>query len=314
MWVILGIVSSVFLGIYDIFKKLSLKDNAVLPVLFFATLSGTMVFVPLILISRTTTQFAAEQSWFIPSVDGAGHAHFFIKSMIVASSWIFAYFGLKHLPITIVTPIRASAPVWVLLGALLIFGEVLTLLQWAGLITTLLFYYLFSLAGKKEGIHFRKNKWVFFILMATLLGSVSALYDKYLTAIYDRLALQAYFSIYLVVVLMPVLLIFWFPRRDKYPFHWHFAIPLIGLCLIAADFLYFYALSLEDSLISILSILRRGSVITSFFVGAAVFKSDEKNIRSKAYILAGIFIGIILIVLGTEIAHWPDRLIPASLK
>jgi transporter family protein len=206
---------------------------------------------------------------------------------------------MKNLPITIVTPIRASSPVWTLLGAIVIFTEVLTPLQWLGLIITLVAYYVFSLAGKREGISFAKNKWVLFIVLATLIGAGSSLYDKFLTARYDRIALQAWFSVYLVVVLLPVVLIFWYPRRSKLtPFRWHWAIPLIGIFLVIADFLYFYALSYQDSLISLISTLRRGSVITSFFLGALIFKG-EKNIRMKGIILIFILLGIAIIMLGS---------------
>ena len=298
MWVILGIASSFFLGIYDIFKKTSLKDNAVIPVLFFATLTGALVFIPLIIFSHFFPVFSQANYIYIPKVDIIAHLLFFVKAVIVSSSWILAYFAIKHLPITIVTPIRASAPLWVLIGALTIFGEKLTTYQWVGLIITLIFYYLFSLAGKKEGIEFRTNKWIIFIVVATLIGAISGLYDKYLTTHYDRMALQAYFSVYLVIVLFPVLIFFWYPKRTKIHFKWHFAIPLIGISLILADFLYFYSLSYDESLISILSTIRRGSVITSFVIGSVVFK-EEKHKRLKGAILIGILAGIILIMNGS---------------
>lgn len=299
MWLILGITSSVFLGVYDIFKKISLQNNAVIPVLFFATLSGAVIFLPLILCSLFAPQFSQQFIWDIPQADLYAHALFFLKAVIVASSWILAYFALKHLPITIVTPIRASAPLWVLMGALVLFAEKLTPYQWIGLAITLTSYYAFALTGKKEGIHFQKNKWIFFIIGATLFGAVSALFDKYLTLHYHPLTLQAYFSQYLVIVLLPVLLLIWYPKRKNLtPFKWHFAIPLIGISLISADFLYFYALSFDDSLISIIATLRRGSVITSFALGGVIFKG-EKNLKQKSIVLIGILLGIALIMLGS---------------
>ena len=64
-----------------------------------------------------------------------------------------------------------------------------------------------------------------------------------------------------------------------------------------ADYLYFNSLSYKDSMISIVSSLRRGGVVISFVVGALVF--HEKNISRKAIYLAGILIGILLISLGS---------------
>ena len=298
MWVLLGVFSSVFLGIYDIFKKYSLKENAVIPVLFFASISSALLFVPFIVISHLNPEVLSGTLFYVPAVSWKTHLLILLKSVIVGSSWIFAYFALKNLPITIVAPVRASGPLWTLIGALTVFGEKLSFLQWTGLIITLLFYYLFSVAGRKEGINFLRNKWVLFIFLATIIGTVSSLYDKFLIARYDRMAVQAWFSIYMIVVLLPVQAFLWFPGRKKYtPFQWRWTIPLIGICLTIADFAYFYALTWNDSLIAILSVLRRGSVLISFTLGAFIFK--EVNLRRKALILLGILAGIIIIIAGS---------------
>jgi len=205
---------------------------------------------------------------------------------------------MKHLPITIVSPIRSSGPVWTLLGAILIFGEKLTFLQWIGLTTTISFYYIFSLYGKKEGISFRTNKWVLFMVLSTMIGSISSLYDKYLIAHYERMAMQSWFSIYMVPITAGLMFLVWYPNRKRYtPFQWRYTIILIGLTLTIADFIYFWAISQEGSLISIISTVRRGSVIVSFSLGALIFK--DKNIKIKALILLGILAGIGLIILGT---------------
>ena len=268
-------------------------------VVFPAHLSGPLQIFTFILLSAFFPEFSSDQFWYIPKVSYLAHLLFFVKSLIVAGSWLFAYFALKHLPITVVTPIRASSPVWVLLGAILLYGEKLSPLQWSGLAVTLAFYYLFSLAGKKEGIEFRRNKWIYFIIAATLLGSISSLYDKYLTANYDRLAMQAYFSVYLVAALFPVAAFLWYPKRHNYtPFKWRIVIPLIGVALVVADFIYFYALSIPGSLISVVAAIRRGSVITSFLLGAIVFHK-EKNKKLKGLILIGILAGIVMMMLGS---------------
>ena len=147
MWLALAFISAALLGLYDTSKKSALKDNAVLPVLFFNTLFATIIFSPFIISSISGA------GWFSgsildsspyaghPETSGSGtgslmHAHLLviIKSLIVLASWIFGYFGIKHLPITIVGPINATRPVLVLIGAMLIFGERLNGLQWTGVI------------------------------------------------------------------------------------------------------------------------------------------------------------------------------------
>jgi transporter family protein len=298
MWILLGLVSSIFLGIYDISKKWSLNNNAVIPVLFFATLSGAVIFTPLLITSLMAPELSDNFPWYIPSQDNTAHMHFVLKAIIVGSSWIMAYFALKNLPITIVTPIRASSPIWTLAGAVIIFDEQFTLLQWVGIAITLVFYYLFALAGRKEGIDFKSNQCIFLIIAATVVGAISSLYDKFLLARYDRLAVQAWFSIYLVVFYLPIMMLLWYPRRKKTtPFKWKNSIILIGIFLIIADFAYFYALSYSDSLVGIIAALRRSSVVVSFLIGAMIFR--DKNVRAKWYILLGILAGVLLIYWGS---------------
>ena len=297
MWLFLAIFSSIFLGFYDVLKKSSLKRNAFIPVLFLATATGALLFAVLTLSSGLSI-IPDTNLFFVPSVSIEQHGLFFLKAIIVGVSWFLSYMALSQLPITIVVPIRATGPFWVLIGAMLIFGERFSNLQWIGIATVLSFFYVFSLVGKKEGINFLRNKWIFAIIGATLVGAVSGLYDKYLLQHYNRMAVQAWFSIYMVVVMFPFLMLLWYPKRNKAPkFKWRYTIPAIGIVLSVADFLYFYALSDPDSLIGIVSLVRRGSVIIAFSLGAVIFK--EGNIKRKAWALAGILIGIILLILGS---------------
>jgi transporter family protein len=159
---------------------------------------------------------------------------------------------------------------------------------------------MLSTTGKSEGIHFSTNKWVFFIMAGTFLGAASGLYDKFLMRRIDQMAVQAWFSFYQVAILLPILAVnrWRLPKGERTPFHWRWSIPLIGVFLVVADYLYFNSLSYADSLVSIVSALRRGGVVISFVVGALVF--HEKNIPRKALYLAGILIGILLISLGSK--------------
>lgn len=297
MWVILALVSCFFLGFYDIAKKTSLKENAVIPVLFFASGTSAVLFLPIIILSKFNV--INEQSLlFVPSVSFEVHLRIMLKSLIVGSSWFFAYIALKYLPLTIVTPIRATGPLWTLLGAIIIYQEQYTHWQWIGIVTVLGFFYLFSLAGNKEGISFKRNKWIWAIIVATIIGACSGLYDKFLIANYPRMAVQAWFSIYMIPVFLPFLLFMWYPKRHtNNKFEWRYSILLIGILLTIADFAYFYALTYNDSLIAIISVLRRTSVVISFVGGAIIFK--EINIKRKSLALAGILIGVFLIVLGS---------------
>ncbi len=298
MWWLLALFSAIFLGLYDVVKKVSVNNNAVLPVLLFSSVSGAIIYIPLLFLSRYHI-LDPSQLLFVPEISWADHGKLFIKSAIVTTSWIFSFFALKHLPLTIVSPIRATGPLWTLMGALVIFSERLTAMQWIGITITLSFFYMFSIAGKTEGISFRKNKWIAFIILGTLFGAVSGLYDKYLMKEMNPVAVQCYFTFYQVVIFTPLVLILWWPNRKKSsPFKWRWSIPFIGIFLIIADLFYFFALHIPESMISIVSALRRGSVIIAFAFGAYLFK--EKNIKTKALYLLGILAGIAMLIFGTK--------------
>lgn len=299
MWALAGLLSALFLGIYDIFKKTSVNENAVMPVLFFSTVTSTIIFLPVVIGSYYYPETFSQIGLYAPGLSLTEHLQVFLKSAIVISSWILAFFALKHLPVTIFAPIRSTGPLWTLVGAIIIFHEELNGLQWIGVTLTLIFFYLFSTAGKLEGIEFRKNKWIFLIIAATIFGSISGLYDKFIISRIDRIAVQAWFSFYQVAILLPVLGIFWFPKRKKTTiFKWRWTIPAIGVTLVIADFLYFYALSMEGSMISMISALRRSSVLITFSLGALLFK--ELNLKRKGIYLLGILAGILLITLGSQ--------------
>lgn len=299
MWLLLAFLSAALLGFYDAFKKQALKDNAVLPVLFLNTVFSSLIFLPFILISAFTPAVLSGTMFDVPVVGWDVHKFVIIKSFIVLSSWIFGYFGMKHLPLTIVGPINATRPVMVLVGAMLVFGERLNLYQWIGVMLAVLSFFMLSRSGKKEGIDFKHNKWILFIVLAAVTGAVSGLYDKYLMKQLPPMVVQSWYNIYQVFIMCPIILLLWYPKRkESTPFRWDWTIIGISVFLCAADFVYFYALSYEDSMISIVSMVRRGSVVVSFLFGALFFR--EKNLKNKAVDLILVLIGMFFLYLGSK--------------
>ncbi len=299
MWLLLAFLSATLLGFYDAFKKQSLKDNAVLPVLFLNTIFSSLIFLPFILISVCAPSVVEGSLFYVPSAPLEAHGLILLKSFIVLSSWVLGYFGMKHLPLTIVGPINATRPVMVLVGAMLLFGERLNLYQWVGVLLAVASFFMLSRSGKKEGIDFKHNRWILFIVLAAIMGAVSGLYDKYLMGRLSPMLVQAWYNVYQVLIMCPVILLLWMPMRKKStPFSWRWTILLISLFLCAADFVYFYALSLPGSMVSIVSMVRRGSVVVSFLFGAWVFR--EKNLKSKAIDLILVLIGMFFLYLGSR--------------
>lgn len=229
------------------------------------------------------------------------HAHLLVilKAFIVLSSWIFGYFGLKHLPLTLVGPINATRPILVLVGATLIFGERLNGYQWAGILLAIISTYMMSRAGRKENIDFKSNRWVWCVAAATIMGAVSGLYDKYIMKSLGPMFVQSWFNFYQMIIMTVICGFLWYPKHHQTtPFHWSWAIPLISIFICIADFAYFSCLSDSGSMISVVSLVRRGSVIISFICAAILFK--ERNLRAKAFDLLLILMGMILIWIGTS--------------
>ncbi|MBQ8593057.1 MAG: EamA family transporter [Bacteroidaceae bacterium] len=306
MWLAFAFLSALLLGFYDVFKKQSLKNNAVIPVLFLNTLFSSLIFLPFILLSIGNESLLAGSQFYVPDAGWEVHQYVLLKSFIVLSSWTFGYFGMKHLPLTIVGPINATRPVMVLVGALLVFGERLNLYQWIGVILAIVSFFMLSRSGKREGIDFKHDKWIYFVVLASMLGAVSGLYDKYLMAPVsegglglNRMIVQSWYNIYQLGMMGVVMLVLWYPyRKQTTPFRWHWSIILISVFLSAADFVYFYSLSLDGALISVVSMIRRGSVIVSFLCGALFL--HEKNLTRKAIDLLLVLIGMFFLYIGSK--------------
>ena len=298
MWLYLGIFSAVFLGFYDVSRKHALRANAVIPVLFYATLVEALLLLPVAVLSPISPELLTRLGLYIPQFDWVGHLLCFSKSVIVGTMFLLAYFSMKHLPISIFSPIAASSPAWTLFGAMLVFGERLTALQWAAFGVLFVSYFIFSVLGSREGIVFHTNKWVIFLFIAVLLGAASGLFDKYLiqTLGLSPVGVQVWFMLYMVPFLGLILLIFWLPHRQSFnPFEWRWTIPLIGLWLAIADVAYFKAIACEGTLISLLSAVRSSGVVVSFLAGALLF--GEVRIRHKAVALAGVLAGVFILFL-----------------
>ena len=277
MWLSLAFLSAFLLGCYEVCKKKSLDNNAVIPVLFLNTCFCSLLFLPCIVLSYGFPEFMRNSLFYVPLSTGHEHIYIIGKAALVLTSWTCAYFATKHLPITIAGPIKASQPILTLVGALLIFGEQLNLYQWIGVILAIVF-----------------------IVPAPISGAASGFYEQYLMSHgFDRMTVQVWYSYYQMAMMTVILFVLWYPKRKHTtPFVWKPSIFFISLFLVCADFVYFYALSYPDSMISIVSMVRRSSVVVSFIAGAFLFR--EKNIRSKSFDLILVLLGMFFLYLGTK--------------
>ncbi len=296
-WIVASLLSALFLGCYELGTKHAVRDNAVLPVLFFANVCSATVWAGL-LAAAALAPGALPAPLLVAPLTWHQHALLLLKSALVASSWVCSYFAIKHLPVSLASPVRATGPVWTLLGAVLVLGERPTLLEGLGIVVTLASFFGLSLAGAREGIHFHRNKWIGFLVAGTLLGALSGLYDKVLLGRlgFSAATVQCWFSVYLSLLFLPLAAGWKLRLWPRHEFHWRWSILVVSFALLLADFVYFDALRNPAALVSLVSSLRRGSVLVAFAGGLLLF--GEVNSRQKLLAVLGVLAGIVLTILG----------------
>ena len=296
-WITAALISAFFLGLYDLSTKHAVRDNAVLPVLFFANLCSAAVWAVLLAVGLWAPG-RLPALWLVTPLTPWQHVLLLGKSALVSVSWICTNFAIKSLPMSLAAPIRATGPMWTLFGAVLLLGERPSWLEGLGISVTLASFIGLSFAGSAEGVHFHRNRWVWLMVGGTVLNGVSGLYDKYLLGRlgFTAATVQCWFAIYLALLFLPLALGWKFRLWPRHEFHWRGSIIFISLALLVADFVYFDALREPGALIAVVSSLRRGSTLVAFAGGIYLF--HEKNGLKKLPAVVGVLTGIVLTLLG----------------
>ena len=289
-WASWVLASAVLLALYDLAKKASVSANAVLPVLLVSTCFGFVAYV---------AGLAASGSLRAASgVTGAALSLGLAKSAIVGTSWVFTFCALRTLPITIATPIRASAPALVLLVAVPLYGERPTPVQGVGMAAVFAGYFAFSWAGRHEGIDFFRDRAVWCAVAGAVFSALSSLWDKYVFQVraLPVESVQLVFQVGLVAFYALAFAAARALRIGRDAFAWRWTIPLVGILLAGADWLYFRGLAHPGAPISAASLMRRFSVVLTFLLGARFF--HEANLVRKGIALAAIVAGVALMCAG----------------
>jgi len=295
-WILAALISAGFLGCYDLCTKHAVRQNAVLPVLFLANLCSAIIWLSLVAFQRLHPG-TLPANLSVPHLNLVQHLQIAGKSLLVSVSWICTYFAVKHLPVSLAAPVRATSPIWTLAGGMLLYTERPAAQQAVGVAITIASLLLLSVAGRKEGVHFHRNQWIWLLALGTVLNSCSALYDKFLLGRigFAPSTVQCWFAVYLALFFLPLAAGWKWRLWTRHEFHWRWSIPLLSLSLLTADFIYFSALHDPHALVSVVSTLRGGSTAVAFLGGIILF--GEQGNRMKFIAVAGILGGIALTVL-----------------
>lgn len=290
MWILFAVISSISLGFYDVFKKRALEGNSVLMVLFLNTLFCTLYMSPALVYTLN--------DMYGNFVKPMSHVYIFIKSVIVTSSWLLGYYAIKYLPLTIQGSINALRPILVLVGAIIIFGEHPNVLQWTGIVLGFFSLLWVGFIGHREGYSFSTNKWMWAGFASVLLWAASGLYDKFLLMQFKPINVEAWYSFYQLVIMAVVMLVVGSVAKPAAKFQWRWSILFISLFICAADLCYFFALYEPDGMVSITSMIRRGSALVSYFYGIIVLH-ERKSLRLKIFDQLLLIAGMTCMILGS---------------
>ena len=285
MWVVLSLVSAFLLGFYDIFKKSTVINNAIIPVLFYSTMVSCLLFVPFIVTSLLFPDFYANGFWshfYVEPLTTRQHLLVFGKTALILVSWMFSYSAMKNLPITVVGPVNQLRPAISLVLLFAIFREHLTWMQWVGVVLAIVSFWLMGRSGKKEGIHFKTNKWVYMLLASAVMVALSGVYDKFLLSgeSISPATIQAWYTVYDFLMMALLFFFVWRPKRVEQPFEWRGGIVAMAVFVTIADVIYLSGLNQEAAVLVLIPLILYGvRLIVSFVYGALCFK--EPNIRSK---------------------------------
>lgn len=289
MWATLGVCSAVLLGLYDAAKKQTLKTNGVLTVLLVVTALSTLFVSP-----------------FFKLGTGEDYLKLALKAVLVSVSWISGMAALKRLPLTVVSTVKGSRPMFVVLFSILLFGERLSLWQWIGVGLVFLSLYLTGRTSRGDGPENVRMTGFMWMGISVISGVASALYDKTLLMDMEPMFVQCWTNLFITILLAlclagqnliagalkaggkPGLL------KAEPPLKWDWWLLVIAVLITEADALYFFALKEPDALLSVLSTIRRGSVVVTFICGVLFFK--EKNAKSKSLTMLVMITGVLILL------------------
>ena len=312
MWTVLAVCSAFLLGLYDAAKKQALKKNGVLAVLLVATALSTLFVSP-----------------FLRFGPGEDHLKLALKAVLVTTSWVSGMVGLKLLPLTTVSTIKGSRPMFVVIFSIILFGETLSWMQWVGVVIVLAALFLLGRTSRSDAsVQVRKAGFIW-MGVSIVTGVASALYDKHIMAGMEPLFVQSWTNLYITVLLGLCVLVEAVLARDKAgdggrgsallsrskarmdvaessatadasraraAFRWDWWLVVVAVLITGADALYFFALKQPDAMLSVISVIRRGAVIVTFLCGVIFFK--EGNVRAKGLNMLLMAAGVALLVMG----------------
>ena len=269
-----------------------MDGNSVFPVVFWSSFFGALAWLPFFTPVANLSSYRVH----ISNIDMFDQLVILIKSIAMTSSWLFAYFSIRELPLSFSGAVRASGPLWTLAGGMIVFNEFLTALQLSAVFVSVFAYFLLSRVGKSEGLVVLKSTPMAMMLCATILSALATVYDKF---IIQNLGLpiadvQAWSAIHRFLLAAIVFLVVSNAFSEVRKLRWSIWIPLTGLSWVFAEWLYFLAVVDPVASVTYLAIFRRMSLVVGFLL--SVLLIGEQNVIRKAVIIGLILASTVTLI------------------
>ncbi len=292
-WIAFGILAGIVLGFYDYWTKKAMEGNGVFAVVFWSSMFGAAAWLPFFTPLTASSSFHVD----IAQTNFADQILILVKGLAMTASWLFAYFSVRELPMSFSGAVRASGPIWTLLGGMVVFGEFLSPIQLTAVFVSVLAYYILSRIGKSEGISALRSLPLAMMLIATILSAMTTVYDKYIVQMIGLASgeIQAWSAIHRFLMAGVVFgFVAW--KQEAVPsLQWSIWIPLTGLSWVIAEWIYFLAIADPAANVTYLSIFRRTSLVVGFLLSVTLI--GERNVGKKSIVIALILVSTITLIL-----------------
>ena len=277
-WMLLVLFYGVMKGTREVIKKKALKKSTVMEVLFFYTLLAFLFVIPQ---AKDAGGLKTQQYFYIA-----------MKSFIIFLAWICSFKAINRMPISLYGVLDLSRVLFATFFGVVVLKETLSIPGIIGLVfvSVGLLMLKFKPGSKQKRVEEIRPVYILFAFSSCMLNAVSGLMDKLLMKNMNSAQLQfwymlfllLYYTIYIVVTHTKI-------SKDVWKNGW---IWLLSIIFVAADKALFIANGMEQSRITVMTLLKQSGCIVTILAGKFIFK--EKNIGYKLFCAAVIVIGIVI--------------------
>lgn len=282
LWVWLVLLYGFLRGTRDMIKKKAMEKSSVFEVLFFYT------FLSFLMVAYEAPAAFSVPSKYIGLIT--------VKSLMVFIAWFCSFMAIKRLPVSFYGVLELSSVVFSTGMGVFFLGESMTLFRIIG--TGIVMLGLFMVNLKKQTASPNNQitaKYVTLALLSCLFNAISGVMDKVLMSKGEITSGQLQFWFMFLMTCMHLLFILISKNKVRFDQIWKNKwIILMAVLFVIGDRALFYANSIPDSEVTIMTLLKRCSCFVTIVGGALWFK--EKNIMYRfacgLIIMAGIAIGL----------------------